>query len=457
MKFAALAAIAVALLWALGSIRGLVDERRERRAEAARSVADSLAGAQTLLGPALQRECHETWKKTEGEGKDRKVSVEQRAFRQTLWPHRLDITTTVTLERHARGLFTVNGYVGLSTLVVDWQDTALPIADATLADAAIHCDPATLDIVPSDLRGVRSARIVAGGRELPLRPGRSTKANRVGFEGVLPDDMARGGALHAEITVTTVGTGSIAWVPVGDETKVRIVADWPHPAFAGDFLPVAREVDARGFDARWQVSGLATSARQALDDGAASCPLDDDEGDGQRKSTTKRGCAERFGVRFIDPVDGYVLTDRAIKYGVLFIALTFVGVGLVELMRYRGSRQRRVHPMQYLLVGCALSIFFLLLVAVSEHAGFAVAYLVASAACTTLLTMYGIAMLDGVRPGLAFGTAIALLYAVLYALLQLEQTALLLGSLLLFAVLAAVMLVTRRFDWYALLGRASVV
>ncbi len=159
-------------------------------------------------------------------------------------------------------------------------------------------------------------------------------------------------------------------------------------------------------------------------------------------------CVETFGVAFIDPVSTYTLSDRATKYGLLFIALTFVGVAAVEVMR-----RIRVHPMQYLLVGCALAVFFLLLVSLSEHLAFAWAYLAASAACTLLLAFYGTHVLRGARSGLAFGAAVAALYGVLYVLLQLEQTALLLGSLLLFAVLAGVMVATRRIDWYALLAR----
>ena len=143
-----------------------------------------------------------------------------------------------------------------------------------------------------------------------------------------------------------------------------------------------------------------------------------------------------------------MLSDRATKYGLLFIALTFVGVGAVEVMR-----RIRVHPIQYLLVGSALAVFFLLLVSLSEHVAFAVAYLAAAAACTALLTFYGSFVLRGGRAGALFGAAIATLYGALYALLQLEQTALLLGSVMLFAVLAAMMVATRHIDWYGLFER----
>jgi inner membrane protein len=165
-------------------------------------------------------------------------------------------------------------------------------------------------------------------------------------------------------------------------------------------------------------------------------------------SEGKSRCIETFGVAFIDPVSAYVLSDRATKYGLLFIALTFVGVGLVEVLK-----RLRVHPVQYLLVGSALAVFFLLLVSLTEHLLFAWAYLAASAACTTLLAFYASFVLRGARAGAVFGAAIAALYGALYLLLQMEQSALVLGSLLLFAVLGAVMVATRRVDWYALMDQ----
>jgi inner membrane protein len=153
---------------------------------------------------------------------------------------------------------------------------------------------------------------------------------------------------------------------------------------------------------------------------------------------------ETLGLGFIDPINTYSLSDRATKYGLLFIVLTFVAVGLFEFMR-----GLRVHPVQYLLVGAAISIFFLLLVSLSEHLAFDHAYAIAASACVLLLSYYASHMLHSWKRGLPFGTGIAALYGLLYMLLQLEQTALVVGALALFAVLTAVMMLTRKVDWYA--------
>jgi inner membrane protein len=171
-----------------------------------------------------------------------------------------------------------------------------------------------------------------------------------------------------------------------------------------------------------------------------------DSGEPSEAAAQAAHCIETFGVDFVDVVNPYVLSDRATKYGLLFITLTFVGVILVEVLH-----RLRVHPIQYLLVGLALTIFFLLLVSLSEHMAFLQAYAVAAVACTSLLTFYASHILGGWGRGLAFGSATSMLYGTLYALLQMEQSSLVLGSIMLFVVLAIVMVLTRRIDWYALI------
>lgn len=219
---------------------------------------------------------------------------------------------------------------------------------------------------------------------------------------------------------------------------------WPHPSFSGRFLPSEREVRADGFTARWRLSSLASTAQQDIAQGKPVCEAPDEEA-AVPPPGGARDCADSFSVAFIDPVNPYALADRATKYGVLFIALTFVAVGLFELMQ-----RLRVHPMQYLLVGSALCSFFLLLVSLSEHLPFGISYALAATACVLLLGYYARHMLGSLRRGLPFGAGMALLYGLLYLLLQLEQTALVVGAVALFAVLAAVMVLTRRIDWYGL-------
>jgi inner membrane protein len=448
-KTAALAAVIVVLLLALLRVEGVVHERQARQREAEVGLQDSLASPQTVLGPMLQMRCVESWERNEGEGKDRKTVTERREHVVTGWPRRLAATSEATIEPRYRGLFKLNGYLARSTLNARFDALPAPLRSAERADARMQCDRPTLAVALTDARGIRSAAVQAGGETLPVQPGSLLKTQGQGFHVTLP--QAVDAPLDVKVSLELAGTRSIGWVPVGQETSVELKSPWPHPSFAGRFLPVGREVTPAGFSARWQVSALATTAQAAAERGGALCEWRDDAPVYGSMATAERTvlpCVDTFGVGFIDPVNGYVLNDRAVKYGLLFILLTFVTVALVEVMR-----RLRVHPIQYLLVGCALTVFFLLLLSLSEHLPFWQAYLAASAACTALLAFYGAHVLGGARAGLAFGGGLGLLYGALYALLQMEQTALVLGSLLLFAVLAGVMVATRRIDWYALMAQ----
>jgi inner membrane protein len=399
----------------------------------------------------VARECSEAWESVQGEGKDRKTVTEQRHFTLSAMPASLEVHGNVALEPRHRGIFKVNGYVLKARLVAAWNDGATLVPHAEHPGSRLQCAAPVMFVALGDSRGVRSAAMQIDGTAVPVLAGTGHGAHPRGFHADVAESFA--GArrpLRAEVGVEVVGTGELALAPAAGTTRVTLASDWPHPSFAGRFLPLERQVGEAGFTARWQLNDLATTAPQALAAGAPACRLQegglDDSSAGEERR--RPPCVETFDVAFMDPVSPYVLSDRATKYGLLFIALTFVGVGAVEVMR-----RLRVHPIQYLLVGSAVAVFFLLLVSLSEHVAFAVAYLAAAGACTALLTFYGAFVLGGSRAGAAFGAGVALLYGALYALLQLEQTALLLGSTMLFLVLAAIMVATRRLDWYGVMQR----
>lgn len=443
-KAVAVGAVLLLLMAGLGSVSGIVAEREGRLREAERSVADSLAARQTLVGPVLHRRCVESREVEQGEGKDRKLITERREFTLSAVPQSLEVDATSLTEPRYRGIFKVNGYTLKAKLVASWATPAVLQPAALYPGSRLSCEAPVLFVAVGDARGIRAARVQVDGASLPVAPGTRHAAHPRGLHVELTPAQGDSGPRSAEVTLDLVGTGELAWAPVADNTEVALKSDWPHPSFDGRFLPADRRVSADGFEARWRLNALATSAPQALLAGAAVCG----EAPPEAPAAAQRGaCIETFGVGFIDPVSAYRLSDRATKYGLLFIALTFVGVGLVEVMR-----RLRVHPIQYALVGSALVVFFLLLVSLTEHLPFAAAYALAAAACTLLLGFYGRFVLGGARPGLVFGAAIGSLYAALYLLLQLEQSALVLGSLLLFGVIAAVMVATRHIDWYALFG-----
>jgi inner membrane protein len=445
-KVVALGAVALVLVWALASVSSIVTEREGRLREAQRSVADSLATSQSLLGPVLQRTCLESWEAQQGEGKDRKVVTEQRNFTLLAPPRRLTAEGAAVTEPRYRGIFRVNGFALKASLAAEWSDLNALQPRQQREGSRVICGTPVLWVGVSDTRGIRSAQVKLQDRERDVAPASSATAQVHGFQVTWPEGVSfENGPARAKVVLELAGTQSFAFAPIGDATQVKLSSDWPHPSFNGRFLPASREVSTSGFEANWRLSALASRAPQDLLAGLVLCRPD---APSPATGNPAQQCIETFGVSFMDPVSPYVLSDRATKYGLLFIALTFVAVALVEVMR-----RLRVHPVQYLLVGFALTLFFLLLVSLSEHIPFAWAYLVASGACTALLAFYGVYVLRGVRAGLVFGAGLALLYGALYVLLLREQTALVLGAVLLFVVLAVVMVVTRKLDWYGLIAQ----
>jgi inner membrane protein len=461
-KAAAIGLVMVLLAGVLARIDGLVSERRMRQNEALTSVSQSLSSAQTLVGPLLQRQCSETWDTVYGEGKNRRTVPDKRAFTLHSAPQTLMGDTQASAEARYRGLFKVNGYAGTTTLNARWTGLLSELEQQREHKGSrLACEPARVMVALSDPRGIRAARISIDGAPAEVKPGTGHAAYPLGLHALAATSGAEDtvAVLEASVTIELVGTARLSLVPAADEVGWALRSDWPHPSFGGRFLPASRTVAAHGFNARWTVSALASPAAADVERGEALCPQHDAVGPGDGEAAPAHApasnrphgtrCLDTIDVSFIDPVNPYSLTDRATKYAMLFIVLTFAAVALTEVLA-----QRRVHPVQYGLVGLALALFFLLLLSLSEHIAFGQAYAAASAACVALLAFYARHMLGRWRSGLAFGAGVGLLYALLWALLRMEQWSLAIGSVLLFAVLSVVMVLTRRIDWYALTTRA---
>jgi inner membrane protein len=453
-KLAALAAVVLLLLFGLGLIEDVVHDRQHYRSMTAQSVASSLAGPQTLMGPLIHSACVESWDVETGKGDERRMEERRREFLLTAMPETLQLKSGATMEERARGLHKVNTYKLKTYIQAQWAPLTRLQPQTTVKGSRMQCGAPILMLGVGDARGIRTAQLTLGGQTLALKPGTFHPQYSRGLHATLPESVI--GAtegLAATLALELVGTERLSIVPLGSNTEVQLESGWPHPSFTGRFLPSERAVRDDGFTAQWRLSSLATTAQQDVAQGKPVCQAsggDDDDDEPAAAAAPSGGCADSFSVAFIDPVNPYSLAQRAIKYGVLFIALTFVGVGLFELMK-----RLRVHPVQYLLVGSALCSFFLLLLSLSEHLPFGAAYALSATACVLLLGYYASHMLGSVRRGLPFGAGMALLYSLLYVLLQLEQTALVVGALALFAVLALVMVLTRKVNWYGLTAPRS--
>ena len=432
-KLVVVGVLLLLLVVPLALLDGLVAERQQRGQEVAAEVAQASASSQQVVGPLLLVEAHRMVLR------QRVVEREGRLLREAgtegvaetvyylVTPETLGIDNTLRTERRGRSLF----------------QTLLYHDDMRLAGRVVHELPAVAEgrLVPKnawlvlglgDNRGLRTLELAVNGQRLAAEPG-----TRVGWlpEGLqVPVPLA---ALERPVVfdwrIALTGTTRLDWLPVAGETRVTARGDWPHPGFDGRHLPQAPTVGEAGFEAAWSVSRLSSRVQQALagcTPAASHCEALVDGG---------------FGLRLVEPVDRYLMTERAMKYALLFLVLVFGAVFLVEALA-----ARPVHVVQYGLTGLALAMFYLLLLSLSEHIGFGPAYAVAAAACAALLGHYLSAVLGGPRRGLGFGLGLGALYAVLYLLLQSEDAALLVGSGLLFAALAAVMVLTRRVDWHRL-------
>jgi inner membrane protein len=455
-KMGAIALVGLMLVTVLTRIEGLVGERKGRGEEAVRSVEHSHAAAQSVLGPLLERSCSEEWDEVTGTGSERRVATSRRDFRLREVPSRLAVDSRTRSDPLWRGLFKVNAWTGHFTVAADFATLGALQPRAEHAEGRLRCGAPVLVFALSDVRGVRAATGTLDGQAFDFESGTRGSDYASGVHFVVPDERVDGNAaakpLGLRVELDLAGTGQLAWVPAADSLRWTQLADWPHPSFGGQFAPEQREVRPDGFSATWKLSALATSAPGDVVRGLALCAPPNpaygvsDAGDDPAAKSDK--CLDLMSVAFIDPVNPYVLSDRATKYDLLFIVLTFIAVGLVEVLS-----GRRVHPVQYALVGLALALFFLLLLSLSEHLPFEQAYAAAAGACAALLGVYATSMLGRRLAGVLFGLGIALLYGLLYLLLQMEQNALVIGSVMLFAALATVMMLTRRIDWYALFAR----
>jgi inner membrane protein len=423
LRFAVLGGLILLLLIPLLLIRAVINDRTGYRDEAVQRVAQSRAGEQTFLGPVR----YLPWTR-EVEVKVRDADGQTRMERHTesgvlvQAPQRLKVDGTLLPSERRIGLFKVPVYTWAANVQAQFAPMAYP------AVAGRSYGRPYLGIGLSDARGlVGVPQLSVDAQPLSVEAGGGMQARGLHANLAAPSDPFAG-TLPALGKVTLAmrvdGTRSLSVVPVGDSTEVKLDSPWPHPLFGGQFLPNERRIDAGGFQASWSLSALASSAQAQLRAGQEP---------------------DALSVDLVDPVDVYTLSDRASKYGLLFVLLTFTGFVLLELIR-----KLKIHPVQYLLVGLALAIFFLLLFSLSEHIAFWQAYLASALACIGLQFFYLAGVMRSRVLAAGFALMLTALYGVLYTLLISEDNALLMGSLLLFGILGGIMWLTRRLDWYAL-------
>lgn len=427
LKLGSVLLLLVVLWIPLSLVRDMVQERTEYRNTAIHEVARSNAGQQTVLGPFMYWPYSETSRtpatESSHKGESNSQVTSKRLFR---FPQTLQVDAQLKTQVLKRGVFPVTVYQAAHQLKGQFHAQALPRVSSQQRGGVVTMGRPLLIFQVTDLRGLSGAPTLQLGGQLLKVSSFSLPGLGQVLGAELPEE-AWTQALPFELSFDLDGTGTLAWVPLGDTSNVALRADWPHPRFGGDFLPREREIHGQGFTARWSTTSLASKAQQEL----------------LASEAQRAWQGERMQVDLIEPLDIYQQTERASKYGLMFVLLTFVGFFLFEMLR-----QWRIHPMQYLMVGAALTVFFLLLLSLAELLGFALAYALATASCVGLLTVYLSAVLGSFRASAGMGVLWVALYGLLYGILMSEDNALLMGTLLLFAALSVTMLITRKLDWY---------
>lgn len=421
--------LALLLLIPLNMVRYKVYERQGFEQQAFSAVAQSWAGEQVLLTPVLVLPYQMEHVETAGF----RTTVASRS-QLILFPQTLNMQFAVENKTLHKGIYDVPVYNTNVDMAANFAapDMQRKIEKVQQRAGFVGFEQAFVALHISDVRGVDSQPLLTANTQgLRLKPGSGLKNLPTGLHADI-DQLLLSKDLSLAFSTRLRGIAALNFLPLADAATVDMVSDWLHPEFTGASLPADRLVEQDGFKASWTQTLYANDGATQLRhcEGTTECHL--------LMSTVS-------GVRFIEPVDVYLQTERAIKYAMLFIGLSFAAFFLFEQLRGVA-----IHPIQYAMVGVALAVFYLLLISLAEHMAFLWAYIAAAIACITLLLLYTRHILRDRFSALLFVVMLASLYGLLFVIVRSEDYALLMGSLLVFFVLSVLMLVTRKIDWYQL-------
>lgn len=418
IKLIVIVALTLMLLIPLMMIKGLNYERQATQHQVERDIAASSSGEQTITGPFITVNYHYTVTQY-----NEQIEKNAQLF---ILPQSYYVNTDLTTYEKYRGIYKALLYRAKTEATGAFEFSRLH----ELAPESI--DSITLSIGVADVRGIGlGSRVMWGGESYQIHPGSGIEAIPDGIHIKLPLSLTtQSEAVDYQIDFELQGMKDLYFVPVGKETRIDLTADWPHPSFAGDYLPIESTISDQGHSASWITNPFSTNLEAKFD----TCVI---------ANQCTAADTPKIGVSLIEPVDHYLKSHRAINYAILIILMVFATFFLLEIFR-----AKPIHPIQYGFVGLALAVFYLLLISLSEHTGFNIAYGISALCSITLLSIYVSGMLNSSKQGGICFAALTLLYSALFGLLSAEDYALLMGSLLCFIVLGLLMLLTRKVDWY---------
>jgi inner membrane protein len=437
LKFVIIFVVALLLLIPLLMIQGKVSERSGYLEQVKYSISSSWTGEQQISAPLVvipyqyevKREVYNEHTKVLKYDK-----VREQAYKYIPLDH-ADFNIQIDTERRFKGIYSVPVYGAKISLKASINSAAIAKALEAIQGSSgyLRHEQPILSVLVKDPRGIRAQpELSFNGESQTLKSGSANLLFGAGLNAELPEQYWRGLDRELEISLNMQLSGmeKLYVQPTSRTLELAMGANWPHPEFIGSFLPYEREISSQGFNARWSLNEYATGIVEGL------------------KSCERQSCyfgQHDFGINLFESVDIYQQTERAIKYAMLFILVSYAAFFVFETLK--GTR---IHPVQYALVGLSLAVFYLLLIAFSEHMKFGLAYLISAFACVSLISAYIYYVFQVLKESLWFSVSLAALYGMLYVILQQEDHALLTGSLLTFGLLATLMMSTRKIDWYQL-------
>lgn len=421
IRLAIIGGLTLALLIPVSMAESLIQERIQYRNQAVREVSGLWGGKQQLIGPILVVPYRKHLKDEKGRPY---VELHQASF----LPEILNMQGRMGVEMRKRGIYEIPLYSLKWNLQGEFLRPEPGLLNIPARDFLWH--EAILSLTIPDTRGIHEGdlKLIWNGRPLPFEPGTGIAETPASGVHVRIGDPRLLKSHHFQTTINLQGSEELQLAPLGKNTITEITSDWPDPSFNGAFLPVERRVDSHGFHARWQVSHLGSNLPRQLSDSG---------------NFTNIYGRSSFGIRLMIPTGFYRKSERAVKYAILFIVLTFVSFFLFEIFF-----SLRFHPFQYLLIGGALCVFYVLFLALAEHIGFYLAYFLSTLTIVGMISAYSRTLLRAGKRVFILTAIMTGLYTYLLITLQSQDYALLFGATALTAGLGLVMYITRRVDWY---------
>jgi len=425
LKLGFIAFLTIVLLIPSSWIQDLIRERQNRQDEVITEINDKWSTSQLIEGPVmiLPYKTMISQKDTTG-----KVNYRESISNIYILPEKLNMFSKVDPEILHRGIF--DAVVYNTKIKVNGQFSALELKKSGINPDMVQWDKVKVAIGITDLKGLKnSPSIQLGNAAYQVEPDFTSLKLFSNNLIILPDlSKDKNTALNFNFDLDIRGSSDLNFQHLGKTTTVTVLGKWTNPSFTGRYLPEQRDVSMEGFSATWKIPYFNRPFAQQWVDTNTTL------------STEKNGGA--FGVKFILPVDQYQKTMRSAKYSVLIILLTFISLFFTELIG-----KRKVHLLQYVLIGVAMTIYYTLLLSFSERVGFNLAYLIASVATVILIGTFIAALLKNKKPAIVFSGILSIFYGFIFVIIQLQDLALLFGSIGLFIIISVMMYLSARMDW----------